>query len=180
MNTFTAPAAAGQAEHTRAPWKDDDREWFAARPDRSHRLRALFPDEPLDGRDISHPTITTKCKCSSGSSRPAKGYGSRSYGTQSARSQILARVARTVRHRDGPGQATPRQHQRGSRTRATIQLRWSATMTNQIDLLEPDRGQLERFVGAFSDMPIGKVFSVCGPFLTAKPKQNRSAFRACR
>jgi hypothetical protein len=58
VSTFTIPAAAGQAEETEkasTPWKDDDREWFAARPFRSHRLRALFSGEPMKSRDQDPP-----------------------------------------------------------------------------------------------------------------------------
>ena len=38
-----SPSAVRIADN---PWKSNDRDWFEAHPDRSHRLRRLFPGEP--------------------------------------------------------------------------------------------------------------------------------------
>lgn len=40
-----APGCAVAVTLIDSPWKDDDREWFAARPARSFRLRRLYPGE---------------------------------------------------------------------------------------------------------------------------------------
>lgn len=39
------PAAAAKMASTAGPWKVDDINWFKANPERSHRIRAAFPDE---------------------------------------------------------------------------------------------------------------------------------------
>ena len=35
------------------PWKADDREWFRAHPDRSHRVRRMFPGEDAYGEGVA-------------------------------------------------------------------------------------------------------------------------------
>jgi hypothetical protein len=39
----------------RPPWQEDDRQWFARHPSRSHRLRPMFPGELFSGSAPSAP-----------------------------------------------------------------------------------------------------------------------------
>jgi hypothetical protein len=41
-----------------APWAADDRDWFAAHPDRSHRLREAYPGEwPAEAGNMLHAVV---------------------------------------------------------------------------------------------------------------------------
>lgn len=50
----------GLIETAETPWGDDDRAWFAAHPDRSHRVREVIPGEfPMEAPDgfVGHVVV---------------------------------------------------------------------------------------------------------------------------